>query len=222
MKKPKAPGSINCYVNSPFIFKGQRYTFDGTIKGLVNVALIIGVKQGDTVAASFGLGVWDSYEIYLADNDDRCGGYWAKKIIVKSDKARKRGRTKIRLYRFGNAGATGQRVPLARYFDDENTSEVVVTTHHYNEKEGQHTFWLKSFKAKGGPGWMLQTELDETEFMFHMAQIQQEVDAKCGPYLALSDYIIRGGRPKESVEEGQKADGVAPTRRKGPPIVKLK
>jgi hypothetical protein len=182
MKKPKAPGSINCYVNSPFIFKGQRYTFDGTIKGLVNVALIIGVKQGDTVAASFGLGVWDSYEIYLADNDDRCGGYWAKKIIVKSDKARKRGRPKIRLYRFG----------------------------------------LKSFKAKGGPGWMLQTELDETEFMFHMAQIQQEVDAKCGPYLALSDYIIRGGRPKESVEEGQKADGVAPTRRKGPPIVKLK
>lgn len=74
----KMIGSINCYLECPCHVKGKRITFDGTIKDMVRVAVEMGAKAGDKIAADFGSGFQD-YKLYAAPHDDRAYGFWAQR-----------------------------------------------------------------------------------------------------------------------------------------------
>jgi len=75
---PKIIGSINCYVTCPCIVNGERAAFDGTLKGLVRLAVTRGAHPGDTIKADFGAG-FENYKLYAAPHDDRAYGVWAER-----------------------------------------------------------------------------------------------------------------------------------------------
>ena len=77
--KPKMIGTVNGYVNSLFVFKGIRYTFDGTCKGLAIRLSNLGAKHGDRVRANYGglsLEGLADYRVYSAPHDNRANGIW--------------------------------------------------------------------------------------------------------------------------------------------------
>lgn len=75
----KPIGSINCYVTCTARYGKKIFTYDGTTKGLVNSALKAGLKTGDVFTDEFN----NKMEIIENPHDERCGGFWARKVLPK-------------------------------------------------------------------------------------------------------------------------------------------
>jgi hypothetical protein len=76
MPAPKMIGSINCYSHCAARFGRKRFSFDGTVLGLVKAAVEVGAVVGDTIAADFAAG-FKEYVLYSNPRDERVGGVWA-------------------------------------------------------------------------------------------------------------------------------------------------
>lgn len=78
-KKPPKLGTVNGYVSSVFKMGNKKLAFDGTTKGLVNVALANGAKTGTKLRCNYG---GTSYDPKFCDTimiveSDASGRMWA-------------------------------------------------------------------------------------------------------------------------------------------------
>jgi len=77
MARPKMLGTINGFSVCNAKFGRKKFTFNGTVKGLVESALAVGAQVGDKIKADFGGGYFREYTLYSNPKDDRVGGVWA-------------------------------------------------------------------------------------------------------------------------------------------------
>ncbi len=74
-------GAINAYIVSQSKYNHTKFTFDGTMTGLVRAAQAVGLKVGNIFQADFG-GGFRRYVLVAAPHDARCQGVWADEIPV--------------------------------------------------------------------------------------------------------------------------------------------
>ena len=74
--RPQMIGTINGRVLSPCIIKGKKCQFDGTTRGLTEVALKKGLKDGDKLRADYGGGM---REYVVVASGDRLG-HWVQRV----------------------------------------------------------------------------------------------------------------------------------------------
>lgn len=75
MAKPKTIGTVNGYVNSVFKMGRKKLSFDGTTKGLVEVAIANGAKNGQKLSCNYGGTNYDYCDITMVINNG-----WANRI----------------------------------------------------------------------------------------------------------------------------------------------
>lgn len=75
MSRPKMIGTVNGFALMAAKIGNKRFSFDATVKGLVNSAIANGAKVGDVVDSQIG-----KHVIIAAPHDPRCGGFWADPV----------------------------------------------------------------------------------------------------------------------------------------------
>jgi hypothetical protein len=66
-------------ITAPAKYQHSKFTFDGTMPGLVQAAQAIGLKVGNILQADFGDG-FRRYVLVAAPHDEQCHGVWANEI----------------------------------------------------------------------------------------------------------------------------------------------
>jgi hypothetical protein len=79
-------GNINARSVSPAKFGHKKFTFDGTMTGLIEAAQAVGIRVGNIFQADFG-GGYRRYVLVAAPHDNRCNGVWADEIPTRKRKA---------------------------------------------------------------------------------------------------------------------------------------